>query len=1237
MNNENIESLIKNYGSAKSQLEKRFSQYKSGRKLRVFGKSILAAIISAIALLLIFLLVERTPIQSEIMRYIFAAILYIGAIYWIHRLFTKWFKSPSDVALAVEIENATGKFNSSLSSSIDFINSSEKEKSVSALMKKLTIVSTNDLLKNEDIKLSLKEFSRKKRLLTSLSFIAIILVWYFISPVEVKTGAKRLLMPFATIPPWSNLLIDVFPKNAVSAVGENLEISAIPSRKVDDPLILEIINPETNESNKVEMYADATATDSKFVYNLMSLQNTVEYRVSCEKTITEKYKIEVMPRPQIKKVVMTLFQPAYISSKPERLPDNTNETEILLNSKIRIEVEADMPLKKGEICFDNTATQSCEIIENKFNYEFNVATSTSFVVHVTNEIGLTNEKAVVYKITAKPDLPPSIELLKPGCDVEFPTAKRLDLKAIAKDDFGVKTMVLYYKAGHRDDWKPLNVKSDFTPIPECEIEFPWMLDTVAVQPGTKISYYMETEDACQPNPHIASTSIYFVNMPSMQDVYRGQDNQHSELKKQLEEYVEEQKRRSESLKKAYEQVKHEEKLDFETSQAIEEAIKNGEKTQQQAEEILKSFENMQKAMENNPFTSPEALERMQKVNELLDQVLDKESKQMLKNLQDSLKDIKLDPKEIEKYEEAFKLEEYMNSLDRTINLLEQVQTQQKFESLANSIEEIYQRQKQIASETELLLQKQKNGELSQEEEKKLKDLQDLIQKQKDGQLSKDEENKLMEDLQNNLQEQLQNPQENLLSKEEEKKLKDLQDLMQKQKDGQLSKDEENKLMNELQEQLQKQQENKITKNEENKLKDLQDQQKKLNQDLEELQKKSEEMTKNANDEKMKNNPFMEDVKNIKDQMKNNDHKKIGEEIQKDMQNKNLDMAKQHQQQMLNFLESLKKNADQMMSMMSGEASQLDLSFYISRAIRVSKDQEKLLKEIIDMPDQFMRGKMPQIEGIIDYVSVQQVLVKQQGLSLQEDLNKFIKSSFAIDPVVIESINGTQGKFSDIVKNLEDRALFSARNDQLEIIRKFNKLAADLMRAQDSSGSSGSSSTPMSPMQQFKNLTQRQLSLYQQMMKQQFMPQGSQQLKQMAMEQRHIRESLEQLMREHKQQMNNLGRMNDVIEDMQDIETKILDPALREKVAEKQKSIYERMLKSQKAIKNRDEEDEERKAQKAKEILQQEPEKPIGDIGSDSIDISKDFTGDLREEYPESYKNLLNDYYKSLNIYGGEQK
>jgi rubrerythrin len=242
-------------------------------------------------------------------------------------------------------------------------------------------------------------------------------------------------------------------------------------------------------------------------------------------------------------------------------------------------------------------------------------------------------------------------------------------------------------------------------------------------------------------------------------------------------------------------------------------------------------------------------------------------------------------------------------------------------------------------------------------------------------------------------------------------------------------------------------------------------------------------------------------------------------------------------------------------------------------------------------------------------------------------------------VVVEAIKGTQLIFAAIVKDLEDRALSQAGEDQQEIIRRFNKLAKDLLRAQDQQSSGSSSSNPMNALQQFKDLTRRQLSLYRQMMKQQMSPGGQQmmeQLKKMAMEQRQIREALEKLMRESRQQMNTLGRLDDVIDEMKDLETQALDPAMRRKVAERQKKIYERMLKAQKSVKNRDEESEERKARKAREIVQQQPDKPIGDIGSDTLDLSKDFLTDLKEEFPDDYKQMLNDYYRSLNIYGDGQ-
>ncbi|OGK12800.1 MAG: hypothetical protein A2W80_10395, partial [Candidatus Riflebacteria bacterium GWC2_50_8] len=975
MHNDNLNKLLENYQQLRDQLQQMLDSYKYGRQLRVVMSCGFWALVSFFMLLLIFMLTERTPLQSEAARWLHSLLLYWLVAWWLIRAFRAIINPPPATALAVEIESTTGKFVSGLSSAIEFCDASRPaaDDRTSETMRRITIGQVSQQLQREDISHSLKAFSRRRSAFTMVFFMVLGALWYVLSPLEVATGAQRLLFPLRAIAPYSTLNIVIAPEHALVAMGDSLEISAIPSRQTSEPIILEMFEPDKLEGNRVEMYPDATASASRFVYPLNSLQESVDYRVTCEKFSTLRYSIKVMPRPQIKSLQVTLFQPAYIATQPTRLPENIGDGTVLIGSRVKIEVTADQNLASAAIILVPGATQSCEIAKrNSFSYEMEIATNTAFSIFMENEMGLSNEKPVLYTITAASDGLPTVELLKPAQDMPFPTSRRLDIKAVARDDYGVKAMILFYQVGDRNALIPQNLKPDFKPISEYEVEFPWMLDTLALQPGTKISYFVQAEDARQPQPNVATTPTYFINMPSMYDMYRGEEVSQGEVNQKLEEFMEVQQMRREALMKAYEQIKHDEKLDFEAAQAIEKAIEQGAKSQQDAEEILENFQKLQDNMENNPLSSPEALERMQKVSELLNEVLDDETKRMMEQLRESLKDLKLDPKDIEKYEEAFKMEDYLKGLDRTIDLLTQVREQQKFNSLALAIEDLQRRQQQIASETAALKEKMTKEGLTSEEESQLKDLAD--------------------------------------------------------------------------------------------------QQEKIGKELEQLQKQSEEMTENRKSDEFKQNPLLEDVKNIRDRMQKENYQQRSEDIKKDMNQKNLDSAQQNQQNMLKFLDALKKDSEQICQQCSGGAPpQIDLSAFIRRALRVSHDQEMLFREIAELPEQFMRGQQPEIEGLIDQVSVLQVLVKQQGSELANDLEQYVRSSFAVDPAAIEPIQGTQEIFSEIVKTLEDRALSTSRADQLEIVRRFNQLAIELMRAQDQSGSSGSAN-PMDALQQFKDLT-----------------------------------------------------------------------------------------------------------------------------------------------------------------------
>lgn len=1279
MDERKTRQLLAAYPERRDQLERLLISYTRSRQVRVFLQRGFWTLAGLAGLLLVFLLVERTPIQSEFLRWLFAALLYAtagGGLFLTLRVFLT---PPGPVAAAVEIEEAAPRFRSGLSSAAEFQTAPE-EPGTSAALRKLTVAQAAEALSDGDLGLALGRFSRRRALATLVGLAVLLGLWTGIAPREVKRGALRLVLPFADLAAFSHLELVIYPGNALVARGDHLQISAVPNQPLERDPVLVLFRPGAPEGTPTEMYPDESASRARYVYTLTGLQESTDYQVTAERFVSERFAVTVVPRPEVKRLQVTIHHPAYLASQPEKLPEGMGDCTVLVGTRIDIEGEASQRMKTVEVSLEPGATQTCELVHGDgFRTTFEVATDTRFSLLLRNEFGLTNEKPVRYQITAIHDASPTVTILRPAADLPFPKSKRLDLKVVAKDDFGVAGTVLYYSVGDRRHVIPLNMKPDLTPVKEFEVDYPWMLDTLAVAPGTEIAYYVKADDARQPVANVATTPTFKVAIPSMLDVYRGDDEAQGDVTSQLRHLLQEQKTRRESLKKTYEKIKHEGKLDPQTEQELEQAIKEGEMRDREAQEILEKFEQIQRNLEQNPFSSPEAIEKLQKINQLMDQVLDDEGKRLMQQLRDSLQAMKLDPKDMEKFEEAFKMDNYLKELDRTVELLTQLRDEMKMHSLGQALEDLKRRQEAIASETAALQQKQQQaGGLTPEQKKRLEELRQrqatlaseaagLQQKQQQGGLSPEEQAKLdelarqAEQLASEAAALQKKQQEGGLSDQEKQQLAELPQKMaelasqtaaleRKRKEGGLSADEQKRLDELARQQqelasetaaLEQQQKGGLSEEDRSRLKDLARQQEKIKEELSELQKQSKELAEKKPAPGQQDHPAKEDLKNLRDQLEQQDFRKTADDIKKDLETQNLDRAQQGQQQMLKFLEALRKDGQKICQACSGggAAPQLDLSRFIRRAIQVSRDQEFLLQQLQGLPDQFMRGQRPAIEGTIDEVSVLQVLVKDQAKSLEEGLETLVRTSFMVDPEVLDSLKGVQGIFSEIVKNLEDRALGQSRQQQREVIRRFNLLAMDLMRAQDlpPQSSQAQSNDPRNFLQQFKDLTRRQLSLYQKSMQQQMSGRDQKTLeamRQMALEQRMIREALEQMMREGKQQRQLLGRMDDVLRDMKDLETQILDPNMKREVAEKQKSVYDRMLKAQKSLRNRDEESEERKAEKASEVKQPRADKPLPEIGTDTRDLSRDFLSDLKEDFPKSYETQLNDYFKSLSLYGG---
>ncbi len=120
MHNENLNKLLENYQQLRDQLQQMLNAYKYGRQMRVIMACAFWAFVSFFMMLVIFMLAERTPIQSEAVRWLLAVVLYWLLAWWLIRAFKAVIYPPPATGLAVEIESTTGKFISGLSSAVEF-------------------------------------------------------------------------------------------------------------------------------------------------------------------------------------------------------------------------------------------------------------------------------------------------------------------------------------------------------------------------------------------------------------------------------------------------------------------------------------------------------------------------------------------------------------------------------------------------------------------------------------------------------------------------------------------------------------------------------------------------------------------------------------------------------------------------------------------------------------------------------------------------------------------------------------------------------------------------------------------------------------------------------------------------------------------------------------------------------------------------------------------------------------
>jgi hypothetical protein len=305
------------------------------------------------------------------------------------------------------------------------------------------------------------------------------------------------------------------------------------------------------------------------------------YKVAGGDAETREYHVGVRSTPLIERFDVTYHYRPY-TGWPDRVSREANlhalrgtEAELVLHTNRpvregRLEVETrdgkrDVP---AELIPDDPQTMRAWLVMDAEGH---------YRVWFTTTDGDRNPAALAYTIRVDLDLPPKIELTRPGADVTLPANGTLRLEGKAEDDIGVKEVTLRMKQVGGPDLGSQPYRPD-QGLRLGDRGYPKMVDyqdfvaldqvkdakgqPFALSKGMVLEYWLEAADACDyPKPNVVESKRFKVEIaePAADKQQQQKERQQADEekkkhdKKECEDLKKEEQKRQDEAKKAEEE------------------------------------------------------------------------------------------------------------------------------------------------------------------------------------------------------------------------------------------------------------------------------------------------------------------------------------------------------------------------------------------------------------------------------------------------------------------------------------------------------------------------------------------------------------------------------------------------------------------------------------------------------------------------------------------------------------
>jgi hypothetical protein len=552
--------------------------------------------------------------------------------------------------------------------------------------------------------------SRKDIALLPLAYggLLVLLLIAIFNPSLFVNAGKRVSSPAAASAVEHHANIHVSPGNITVLAGSDVTVAGLDFGKSEDGVFVSFNLSEDfwkTEPTNLVPGADPGLTGgggiNRYEYSFNDLRHTVSYFFQAGDYKSTTCTITVVHKPTLTDLDVTLTPPAYTGEPAFTLKDYGGNVQALEGTGVSVKGRANNNIAAARVRFNNGKSREVEFSGQTVFFEFQALEDGFYSVILEDAIGHKTDDPLVYTIEVFQDHAPSLDVLEPGGDTTMPRTQRLALGFVASDDYGVQRASLHFRKSGETEFTRTNIPiGDQHNRKEIAVAWEWDLGDLRLFPGNYIEYYVQVSDNnVVTGPGVARSRMFQIVVPTMAELYDRVRDEEARRGDLFEEAIKESEDFRERLEKITREYIKTEKMEWSQKKEIDKALDRQKAVEGALDDIKQSLDETMRELSENQMTSQQIGEKLEEIRELLEEINSKELREYMEELKQSME--KMSPEDIKEALENINMNarEMLEKLERTANLLKQLQREQQMEEIVRKSQDLMQSQKELAEKT----------------------------------------------------------------------------------------------------------------------------------------------------------------------------------------------------------------------------------------------------------------------------------------------------------------------------------------------------------------------------------------------------------------------------------------------------------------------------------------------------------------------------------------------------------